>query len=112
MSTFTWVPEFGSQKTVKPAVTQIKFGDGYEQRLANGLNTMAESWNLNFVHRESADALALIAFLETCAAVTAFDWTPPDTATEKEFVCRSWTVVPEKGGRFSITAQFEQVFEP
>jgi phage-related protein len=112
VTTFTWVPEFGSQKQVKPNVAQIKFGDSYEQRVANGLNVLQETWSLSFANREPSESASILAFLEARSAIEAFAWTPPDSGTEKAFVCRDWTVMPQRAGRFTISASFMQVFEP
>ena len=35
---FNWIPREGMETTRKPSVITVKFGDGYEQRRAGGLN--------------------------------------------------------------------------
>lgn len=112
METFIWTPEFGANKTVKPNVTQVKFADGYEQRFSHGLNSIAQTWSLSFAHREPSEANAIDAFLTARAGVEAFLWTPPDSETALVFVCRAWEKAPQKGGRYTISCQFEQVYEP
>lgn len=109
--TFSYNPEFGTNATVKPNVTQVKYGDGYEQRFASGMNSIAEIWNVSFVNRESADGLAIIAFLTARGGVERFNWTSPE-GTVGVWVCREWNKVPKKGNRWDISASFEQVFEP
>lgn len=109
MSTFSYTPEFGASKQLRPRVTAIKFGDGYEQRVAQGLNTQLEIWNLNFANRSQVDADAIDAFLRARGGVESFDWTPPDAAASKKFVCREWTRVIQKANLYSISATFEQV---
>ncbi|HAU6500318.1 TPA: phage tail protein, partial [Citrobacter freundii] len=46
--TFNWYPDYESEKTVKPNVTVLNFGDDYEQRQAKGLNRIKEEWSLTF----------------------------------------------------------------
>jgi phage-related protein len=41
----------------------VAFGDGYEQRLAFGINTQPQLWSLEFRGRTSLDAAAIDAFL-------------------------------------------------
>ena len=41
--TFSWYPDASSQQSCKPAVQVTKFGDGYETRVAVGINTMPVS---------------------------------------------------------------------
>lgn len=109
MSTFTHTPEFGAPKQVRPRVSAIKFGDGYEQRVAQGLNTQLEVWNLTFANRDEEEANEIDDFLIARGGVESFDWTPPGAAASKKFVCREWTRVIQKANLYSISATFEQV---
>lgn len=111
MLSFTWTPEFGATKSVKPLVNPVKFADGYEQRIATGMNSIVQTWSLSFANREPEEALAIETFLINRAAVEAFEWTPPGSADPLVFVCRAWDMTPQKGGRYSISTTFEQVFE-
>lgn len=112
MTTFTWVPEYGSQKSIKPSVMVNKFGDGYEQRFATGMNSVAQNWPLAFNNRDATESSAIEAFLIARGGVEAFTWTPVDTGTALTFVCRMWNKIMVPGNFFTITATFEQVFEP
>ena len=59
MATFTWTPSVGASVALRPNVRRVAFGDGYEQRLAFGLNTKPEVWTLEFRGRTSLDAAAI-----------------------------------------------------
>lgn len=111
MATFTYTPDFGAAFEAKPNVRVTKFGDGYEQRQANGINTQPKNWNLRFSIRTDAEADAIEAFLVSQAAVSSFDWTDINGASGK-YVCRAWNRVKERFNLNTITATFEQVFEP
>lgn len=111
MATFTYTPDFGAAFEVKPNVRVTKFGDGYEQRQANGINTQPKTWNLRFSIRTDTEANAIEAFLAAQAAVSSFDWTDINGAAGK-YVCRTWNRVKERYNLNTITATFEQVFEP
>lgn len=110
MTTFTWTPEFGSSGQATPNVTVNKFGDSYEQRVAQGMNSVKESWSLTFAQRESAEFTAIAAFLVARGGVEAFNWTTPE-GNAIVAVCRAWNKLPQKGSRWTVTATFEQVFE-
>lgn len=112
METFTWVPDFGGQKENAPTVTNVKFGDGYETRYAFGLNTNPQTWNISFENRSQTDSDAISAFLNARAGVEAFQWTPPGESGPLLFVCRKWTKTFVRGGFYSFSMAFEQVFEP
>ncbi len=112
MTTFSYTPEFGATGAYSPNVVVNKYGDGYEQRVQAGMNSVAGVWNLQFANRESAEGLAIMAFLAAREGVEAFIWTPPLETDPLVFVCRKWEKSPAKGSRLTITATFEQVFEP
>jgi len=73
------IPDRGLSTDQAPRVLTAKYGDGYEQRVAAGINNLPESWRLTWNSRSNADANKIIKFLEDQAGVTAFDWYPPDT---------------------------------
>jgi phage-related protein len=94
---------------VKPSILEAKFGDGYSQRAANGLNTALEIWNIQATPLKNAsEADAFEAFLRTQSGVIAFQWTTPFTRTAL-FVCKDWQRTPLAAGTSSITATFEEV---
>lgn len=112
MSTFSYAADYGASLTAEPKVRSVKFGDGYEQRQKYGINTTQEAWNLTFAQRDQADTEAIIGFFEDAGAVTAFDWTAPGESSAKKWICRSWNKTIERGNRFTITAQFDRVYDP
>lgn len=111
--TFTWTPQKGYSVERAPNVAVVKLGDGYEQRQANGINTLMDKYSLTFkgvdgsCNRTNA-AKEANAFLIARMAVEAFYWTPSDTGVRKLFVCRSWSLT-KTGPLFELTATFEQV---
>ena len=108
MSTFTWSPAPGATLQQQPRVRAAVFGDGYQQRVADGINAMPRSWSLSFT-RETADIDAIEAFLIAHAGVTSFDWTPPSGAAGK-WICKSWSRNVIYRNVQAITATFEEVF--
>lgn len=110
MATFTATPDNGASADLKPNVRAIKFGDGYEQRQGNGLNTMAKVWPLTFSLRSDVEKDYIKDFLEARAGVESFTWVDIDGDTGK-YVCRSWNIRKDRFNLNTITAKFEQVFE-
>lgn len=111
MATFTYTPSTGAAVDHKPAVRQVKFGDGYEQRLAAGLNTDPEMWRLEFRGLTTSTATAIDNFLKARNAVETFDWLSP-SGTAAKFVCPEWSRSFDEPNVESIRATFVQVFEP
>ena len=112
MSTFTWVASFGAAKKVAPRVRKAAFGDGYEQRVGDGLHTQLRVWTLPFNNRSQTDADAIEAFLIASAGVTAFDWTDCDGHAGK-WICDEWSrskvESPSAARLHSISATFREV---
>ena len=73
------IPDKTLSRQQTPRVRIQKFGDGYEQRLAEGINNIVDNFSLSFVNRAKADADDILAFFEEKAGVTAFEFTYPDT---------------------------------
>lgn len=106
--TFNYRPDYESTLAQQPAVITTKFGDGYEQRVAVGINNNPEKWSLAFTVGNPVlpDALA---FLQARKGVESFYWANP-YGTTNVYVCRNWTL--SRGpGKQTLTMDFEQVFE-
>lgn len=111
MAEFTYTADFGAQASYAPRVRVAQFGDGYQQRVADGINAMQTTWPLKFSMRDDTERAAILEFLEARAGVEAFDWTPPFGGTAIRAVCREWAWTPEKYNLNTITATFERVYE-
>jgi len=112
MATFPSVtPTYGAQKNSAPNVRVARFGDGYEQRVAFGLQQNPKVWNLTWNVSET-DSDTIEAFLDARGAVEAFEWTPLGESTEYKWVCEQWTKSIPYNNRATINATFRQVFEP
>ena len=107
MATFTDTPQ-SATRTQKPRVRVAAFGDGYEQRVVDGINAAPRSWSLTWV-RPVAEADVILAFFVARNGAEAFDWTDPDGAAGK-YVCRDWSGALIGPFAKSISATFEQVF--
>lgn len=111
MATFTFAPSHPVRKRTRPRVKVTAFGDGYEQRQAEGMNPIALQYDLTFGMRTPTEADAIEAFLEARGGVENFDWTPPG-GVQAKYVCREWDRDRQTNGAELITATFIQVFEP
>lgn len=101
-----WRPQVTEEVRTKKAV----FGDGYEQEVPDGLNTLKDTWAVEFKQRTTAERDTIIGFFRTNAGL-AFDWTPPN-GTIGKYKCRNWGQSPESAGRWSVRATFERVYLP
>ena len=108
MSDFTYTPSYGAARKRKPRALVSQFGDGYEQRVGDGINVDLHMWSLQFQNRNATDADAIETFLALKAGVTTFTWTPSGFS-EVTVVCREWSRSLNGPGSNTVTATFEQV---
>jgi len=108
MATFTYSPSYAANVTITPRVRTAMFGDGYQQRVADGINTKPRMWNLSFTQKD-ADIDNVESFLDTAGGVTSFDWTPPHGSIGK-WKCKEWSRSKVTYGVDTLTATFEEVF--
>ena len=73
------IPDRGISTDQTTRIFRATYGDGYEQRVAAGINTLPEEWSLSWNNRSANDANKVIKFLEDQKGATAFDWYPPDS---------------------------------
>lgn len=111
MTTFIWTPDQGARRTVKAKTFKASFGDGYAQRTADGINSLMESWSLNFSIRTRTEVVAITAFLAAAKGVYNFTWVTP-TGDTKRFTCEAWDDVYGHDGDCSVSATFMQDFAP
>jgi len=85
-----------SRKTT-PSIFIQKFGDGYEQRLARGINPFTEAYSASFTTRTRAEAINIINFFEDKNAVTSFVFAPPELGSKTATTSFSSTVITSSG---------------
>ena len=107
METFYWAHQKGASVSAAPKVKVIKFGDGYEQRVKDGINNHLRSYSLTFIGL--TEEMNLInKFLSDHGAVKSFYWRAIDSYQLIKVVCRSWTLTID-GPATTITTTFEEV---
>lgn len=104
MSILTRQPDAGASMSCKPTVESAKFGDGYEQRVALGINTQLRKWSVQFTYCQQE----VLDLLEECNGVTSFTWTDPHGKTG-QYICREWRTSHIGSFLYSVRGDFEQV---
>ena len=110
------IPDKTLTRNNKPRVIKIQFGDGYEQRVQEGINNITQNFSVSFNNRPKAAIDDIMAFLDNKAGTTAFDFTYPDTnASGNErtvkVVCEDYTQTYSFDDFYSCTATFRRVYE-
>lgn len=109
-------PDKSLTRKSKPKVHLATFGDGYEQRLADGINSIAEVFNLSFATRTKEEIDDIVGYFESLKGVTAFNFTIPDSNNSGEsvvkVVCDDYSISYDYGDFYSASATFRRVYEP
>jgi len=89
---FFWRPSYRMAVDNEPRIKKIQFGDGYNQRLSDGINNILPSINLTFENRDLDEITAILHFLESRAGSESFVYLPPaPRGTLSRWVCEKWT---------------------
>lgn len=105
---FTWSTAYGTSMDITPRVLSAKMGDGYEQRVADGINYALENWNVIVNSVDSGGVSPVETFLKTQAGATAFQWTTPEGRVAL-FVCRAWKRDILSPSLSKVSGKFEEV---
>ncbi|WP_414451292.1 phage tail protein [Burkholderia sp. 22PA0099] len=108
--TFSWSPALGGQGDTTWSVREAKFGDGFTQRVEDGINNESDSWQLTFRGRRDV-VMPIREFLRKHRGARAFFFTPPG-GEQGLYVCKAMSRVFNTATVFTITATFEQTFSP
>ena len=104
-------PVYNTRINARPKVNTLSFGDGFEQRLTEGLNQNPLSVNLTF-ELSQTDANTAITFLNARVEDGAsFDYTLPSETSSRKFVCTSFPRSIPFLNRVRLSCVFREVFE-
>ena len=100
----------GLSRNTVPRVLTAKFGDGYEQRVIDGVNAKDQTFMIN---RAAADIYNIEKFLNENIG-KAFTFTVTDKAgnTAQKVVCDDYNITYVSENFHSITANLRRVYEP
>lgn len=104
----------GLGRTAKQRVLVATFGDGYEQRVGDGVNIKEETFSIAFNNRPASEINLIAAFFDVKAG-TAFDFAVSDhtsTNTTIKVVCDDYSITYNQETIHSLTATFRRVYEP
>lgn len=108
---FIWVPSKSFTKSVKPRVINAQFGDGYSQRMINGINSITREWSVSFNSKSLSVANSIESFLVARKGVEGFLWVPPGEATTYAVICPEWSRSYDTHISATIQAKFVQIFD-
>lgn len=109
MSDFNYVPLSNASVKRAPRFRKASFGDGYSQRIVDGINANPQEWSLMF-RDDKSTIQAIDDYLSAKGGADSFTWTTPK-GEEITVVCESWSMVHISPLAGELSATFVQVFE-
>ena len=98
-----------------PKVRITDFGDGYQQRIAAGINNLEQNYSVGFANRTKEEIDDIVAFFVSKGGVTNFTFTIPDSNNSGEtaikVICESWSQSYKTGDYYNCSASFKRVYE-
>ena len=107
------VADRGLSRSSANKVLTARFGDGYEQRVRDGINIKMDSFAITFANRTATDINRIAAFFDAKAG-NNFDFTVTDHAgdTTIKVVCDNYDINYLADNFHSMSASFRRVYEP
>jgi phage-related protein len=98
-------------KGINDSVLTAKFGDGYWQSAANGINASADTWAISWIWLSPTDRDTVNAALDTVGAWDYLTWTPRGESIQKRFkVVANSRRFEYLGNKTKIHCSLEQAF--
>lgn len=100
----------------EPRVRRVKFGDGYEARITDGLNPVSMTISIPWKNKTQDERNILVDFFRRHGGVRWWYWTPPGDNIRRKFVCSKWTSTrandtPVHAPRYDVQAEIYEVFD-
>lgn len=110
-----FIHDKGFNATTSPNILLASFGDGYEQRLPDGINNTKRSFQVSYKNRVKSEIEDIVDFFELKAGVTSFPFRYDKgngSETEITVRCPTWAWAANHDPYHTVTATFQEVFEP
>jgi len=109
-------PDKGMNRATAPRIHTASFGDGYEQRIVDGINNLSQNFQVSFNNRTAEEIDDIIQYFDSLNGVTAFTFTIPDSnnggETAIKVVCAQYNQAFNHSGFYSANATLRRVYEP
>lgn len=104
-----WPITYGASATHEPKIKEIVFGNGYVQRASDGINSDLVKFDISFDNRDQDEITAITHFFYNLNGRISFVWiAPPPYASQKLYICKTWTPSMNFKNNYSLKATLEQ----
>ena len=109
-------PDKGFSQSNETVIFKAEFGDGYEQRIANGINNNKQQFELAFMTRPKDEIDDIVDFFASKKGITAFDFTfanSNESGNEEtvKVVIEKWTQTWKYDDYYDLKATARRVYE-
>ena len=103
----------GFTRQSTPKIHMADFGDGYTQRIADGINNLQQTMEVSFSTRPKAEIDDLVAFFESLGGVNKFEMTIDDSNGNEtiKVLCQQWSQTWAFDNFYSLSATFVRCYE-
>jgi phage-related protein len=114
---FFWKPSYNSKIENKPRIRYNQFGNGYQQRIPDGLNTSLVEFNVGFENRSELETVSILHFLQQRNGQESFIYNIPTIFSKSlnnlntRFICPDWTSSYVSYNNYNIECKFVEVPE-
>lgn len=103
----------GFQRKARHRVLVAEFGDGYSQRVLDGINSKNEEFSVSFTNRSASSINLLAKYLDSKAGKNfTFTVTDLDGDTNLKVICDSYDITYTQENVHSLSTTFKRVYEP
>lgn len=112
---FWWKASYATEVSFKPKLIINQFGNGYQQRIKDGLNNNMAEFSVSFQNRSEKEAVSILHFLNERNAQESFVYNMPtiynknNSSLNTRFICPEWTSNYISYNNYSIQAKFFEV---
>lgn len=104
-------PAYPIDDNRKPRVLMASFGDGYAERVGDGINTDRAEITLSWEALTTAESNVIFNFLKARKGYQAFYYQPQDWASTVKWICPNYKRTLIAPGLYEMSASFQQVFD-
>lgn len=119
MAFATFVPPYGASTKFEagavedhePRVLTAGFGDGYEQRTPDGINTDLATVSPSWPALTWGQGQTIVDFFAARKGVTPFYFTMPGESTPRKWIAKKWSRRFDTDQLVTISAQWKEVVD-
>lgn len=112
---FFWKPSYNLEAISKPRVKINQFGNGYQQRVFDGINVNLIEFNIIFENRSELETVSILHFLQQMNTKQSFIYNLPTIYSKSVsnltsmFICPEWSASFVSYNNYSVKANFIEV---